>query len=89
MQRTVTTTLVNYLDMVDGKPEILTTRTTTTDEKKLEKAVSKALKHNVTIVSHSTDKALYILDDEIFFKYARRIELDENGQPVEDIETEE
>ena len=74
MQRTVKGTRVHLakMEMVDGSIAIAETKTETyanTDEKT---AVKKATKANIGygVISTETFEQKYILDDEIFFKYA-------------------
>lgn len=78
MQRTVKGVRVNLakMEMVDNQIAIADTKTVTfanTDEKT---AIRKATKLNVGygVVSVEPFEQLYILDDEIFFKYATAVE---------------
>lgn len=71
MQRTVTVTKIAYVRIVDGQ---LSKGVETIAEKSLEKAVKTFSKKNAgraIVESVSQETHLYVLEDEIFFKYAR------------------
>lgn len=71
MQRTVTVTKIAYLKVVDGQ---LSKGVESIAEKSIEKAVKSFSKRNAgraIVESVSQETHLYVLDDEIFFKYAR------------------
>lgn len=71
MQRTVTVTKIAYVKIVEGQ---LSKGVETIAEKSIEKAVKSFSKRNAgraIVESVSQETHLYILDDEIFFKYAR------------------
>lgn len=77
MQRTVKATEITFakVEMVNGE---LTTHLETkeipeTDEKKAIRKLTKEV-GNVAIVSTRTVENLWVLDDEIFFKYAHKVE---------------
>lgn len=77
MQRTVKATKINYatIEAVNGE---LTTKTDSTviTENNVEKALKKFRKSNpnACVISTETIEKLYVLDDEIFFKYAKPVE---------------
>lgn len=78
MQRTVKGVRVNLakMGMVDNQITITDTKTVTfanTDEKT---AIKKATKLNIGygVISVEPFEQLYVLDDEIFFKYATAVE---------------
>lgn len=77
MQRTVKATEITFakVEMVNGE---LTTHTDTRTiaETDTTKAIKRLVKEvgNVAIVETKTVENLYVLDDEIFFKYAKKVE---------------
>lgn len=77
MQRTVKATKINFaiIEQVDGE---LTTRTDSAiiNDSNEEKAVKKFRKSNpnACVLSTATIEKLYVLDDEIFFQYAKPVE---------------
>lgn len=87
MQRTVTEIKAQAVKFVNGVIERIEILSREKDEEKL---INKLAKKGVSVDKFSIvrSNALYILDDEIFFKYAKRYELDENGKPIGLDETE-
>ena len=78
MQRTVKGIRVNLakMEMVEGAIVVADTKTITysnTDEKT---AIKRATKANIGygVVSTEPFEQMYVLDDEIFFKYAKAVE---------------
>ena len=78
MQRTVKGIKVNLgkFAIVDGKPAIIAEKTVTFANMSEENAIKKAVKKNIGYGVISTEKfeTLYVLDDEIFFKYAKPVD---------------
>lgn len=89
MQRKVKVTKINYatIEPVNGE---LTTKTYSTviKENNVDKALKKFRKSNpnACVISTETIENLYVLDDEIFFKYAEPVEIE--NKYVKPVETE-
>ena len=78
MQRTVKGIKVHLgkFAMVEGKPTIIGEKIVTFANTTEENAIKKAVKKNIGFGVISTEKfeTLYVLDDDIFFKYAKPVE---------------
>lgn len=86
MQRTVKSTKFTYAEVaiINGevKAEIKTIKVPETDAKRAYKKAVKVLEKNFTPLNTEIVEDLYILDDDIFFKYATIVEpkaTDNNG----------
>lgn len=93
MQRTVKGIKVNLgkFAIVDGKPTLIGEKTVTFANTTEENAIKKAVKKNIGFGVISTEKieTLYVLDDEIFFKYAKPVEpKNETTETAEEATTE-
>lgn len=87
MQRTVNGTKFTYVKNTINKDGTITAELATytvneTDEKKAYKAAAKIIGNFAAVKTEKVSK-LYILDDEIFFKYAVPVEDKENTDEVE------
>lgn len=78
MQRTVKGTRVNLAKMgvVDGQITITDTKSVVYPNTTEDIAIKRATKKNVGygVISVEPFEQLYVLDDEIFFKYAKAVE---------------
>ena len=87
MQRTVNGTKFTYVKSTlntDGtiNAELAAITVNETDEKKAYKAAAKIIGNFAPVKTEKVSK-LYVLDDEIFFKYAVPVEDKENNDEVE------
>lgn len=77
MQRTVKGLKINYANVVLINGEVtVNTNSTVVMENNIDKALKKFRKSNpnASVLSTETIEKLYVLDDEIFFKYAKPVE---------------
>lgn len=78
MQRTVKSTKFTYaeVEIINGevKTEIKSVKVPETDPKRAYKKAAKTLGKNFTPINTELVEDLYMLDDEIFFKYATIVE---------------
>lgn len=85
MRRTVETTNVTIVTMENGEFIEKNITFAETDKKKVEKLIFKKY-GNVLVKSMSTEKALYTIDDDTFFKYATKTKLDTETEEAEEAE---
>ncbi len=78
MQRTVKGTRFTYANVTiengDVKTDIKTIDVPETDEKRAYKKASKMLGKNFTPIATETTETLWMLEDEIFFKYVHIVD---------------